>query len=110
MPGLQTRHSEDNSSDDDSDYNKKSTKASTTMQWKVPIDGSDGEKYTCRRVRAQHTKHNAKCLHNRRKKAALKKERIKNMPFSEDADKPFAPFIENAIINKEPDTIEDNEV
>jgi hypothetical protein len=32
MPGLQTRHSEDSSSDDDSNYNKKPTKASTAMQ------------------------------------------------------------------------------
>jgi hypothetical protein len=48
MPGLQTRHSEDTSSDDDSDYDKKPTKASTTMQWKVPIDDSDGKKFTCR--------------------------------------------------------------
>jgi hypothetical protein len=31
MPGLQTRHSNDTSSDDDSDYDKKPTKASTTM-------------------------------------------------------------------------------
>jgi hypothetical protein len=46
MPGLQTRHSKDTSSDDNSDYNKKPTKASTTMQWKVPIDDSDGEKFT----------------------------------------------------------------
>jgi hypothetical protein len=73
MPGLQTRHSEDTSSDDDSDYNKKPTKASTTIQWKVPIDDSDGEKFTCRRVREQRTKLNAKHLHNRRKKAALRK-------------------------------------
>jgi hypothetical protein len=56
MPGLQTRHSEDTSSDDDSNYDKKPTKASTTMQWKVPIDDSDGEKFTCRRVREQRTK------------------------------------------------------
>jgi hypothetical protein len=42
MPGLQTRHSKDTSSDDDSDYDKKPNKASTTMQWKVPIDDSDG--------------------------------------------------------------------
>jgi hypothetical protein len=110
MPGLQTRHSEDTSSDDDSNYNKKPTNASTTMEWKVPIDDSDGEKFTCRRVREQRTKRNAKRLHNRRKKAALKKERIKNTPFAEDADEPFVPFIENAIIDKEPDTIEDNEV
>jgi hypothetical protein len=63
MPGLQTRHSKDTSSDDDSDYDKKSTKALTTMQWKVPIDGSDGEKFTCQRVREQCTKRNAKRLH-----------------------------------------------
>jgi hypothetical protein len=94
MPGLQTRHSED-------------TKA---MQWKVPIDNSDGEKFTCRHVREQRTKRNAKRLHNRRKKAALRKERIKNTPFAEDADQPFVPFLENVIIDKEPDTIEDNEV
>jgi hypothetical protein len=47
MPGLQTRHSEDTSSDDDSEYDKKPTKASTTVQWKLPIDDSDGEKFTC---------------------------------------------------------------
>jgi hypothetical protein len=80
------------------------------MQWKVPIDDSDGEKFTCRRVRTQHTKRNAKRLHNRQKRAALRKELIENTPFAEDADKPFVPFIENAIINKEPDTIEDNKV
>jgi hypothetical protein len=82
MPGLQTRHSEDTSSDDDSDYDKKPTKASTTMQWKVPIDDSDGEKFTCQRVRAQRTKRNAKRLHNRCKKAALKKELIKKYAIS----------------------------
>jgi hypothetical protein len=60
MPGLQTSHSEDTSSDDDSDYNKKPTKASTTLQWKVPIDDSDREKVTCRRVHEQRTKRNAK--------------------------------------------------
>jgi hypothetical protein len=32
MPDLQTRHSEDTSSDDDSDYDMQPTKASTTMQ------------------------------------------------------------------------------
>jgi hypothetical protein len=110
MSDLQTRHSEDTSSDDDSDYDKKPTKASTTMQWKVLIDDSDGEKFTCRRVREQRTKRNAKRLHNRRKKAALKKERIKNTPFAEDADELFFPFIENVIIDKEPDTVEDNKV
>jgi hypothetical protein len=38
---------------------------------------------------------------------------VANTPFADDADKPFVPFIENAIINKEPDandTNEDNEV
>jgi hypothetical protein len=38
---------------------------------------------------------------------------VANMPFADDADEPFVPFIENAIINKEPDandTNEDNEV
>jgi hypothetical protein len=110
MPGLQTRHSEDTSSDDDSDYDKKPTKASTTKQWKVPINDSDGEKFTCRCVREQRTKRNAKRLHNRRQKASLRKERIKNTQFAEDADEPFVPFLENAIIDKEPDTIEDNKV
>jgi hypothetical protein len=47
MPGLQTRHSEDTSSDDDSNYDKKPTKASTTIQWENPIEDSDGEKFTC---------------------------------------------------------------
>jgi hypothetical protein len=102
MPGLQTRHSEDTRGDDDSDDDNKPTKTSTTMQWKVPIDNSDGEKFTCRRFRAQRTKRNSKRLHNRPKKAALKKELIKNTPFAEDADEPFVPFIENAIINKDP--------
>jgi hypothetical protein len=49
--------------------------------------------------REQRTKRNAKRLHNCRKKAALKEEWIKNTPFAEDADEPFVPFIENAIIN-----------
>jgi hypothetical protein len=100
MPGLQTRQNEDTSSDDDSDYDKKSTKTSTAMQWKVPIDGSDGEKFTYQRVREQRAKHNAKRLINRRKKAALKKELIKNTPFAEDADEPFNPFID-PIFNKQ---------
>jgi hypothetical protein len=91
MPGLQTRHCEDTCSDDDSDNDKKPTKASTTIQCKVPIDDSDGEKFTCQRVCVQRTKHNAKRLHNRRKKAALRKERIKNTPFAEDANKRFVP-------------------
>jgi hypothetical protein len=55
-------------------------------------------------------KRNAKCLHSRRKRAALKKERIKNTSFAEDADKPFVSFIENFITDKEPDMIEDNKV
>jgi hypothetical protein len=32
------------------------------------------------------------------------------LPFAEDADEPFVPFTENVIIDKEPATIEDNEV
>jgi hypothetical protein len=60
MPGLQPRQHEDTSSDDDSDYDKKPTKTPTTMQWKVPIDDSDGEKFTCQRVREQQAKRNAK--------------------------------------------------
>jgi hypothetical protein len=80
------------------------------MQWKVPIDDSDGEKFTCRRVREQRTKRKAKRLHNRRKRAAVRKELIENTPFAEDAGEHSVPFIENAIINKEPDTVEDNEV
>jgi hypothetical protein len=55
------------------------------MQWKVPIDDSDGEKFTCQRVREQRTKRKARCLHNRRKRAALKKELIANTPFAEEA-------------------------
>jgi hypothetical protein len=110
MPGLQTRHSKDTNSDDDSVDDKKPTKASTTMQWKVPIDNSDEENFTCWRVREQRTKWNAKRLHNRRKRAAVRKELIENTPFAEDAGEHFVPFIENAIINKEPDMVEDNEV
>jgi hypothetical protein len=73
MPSLQTRQHEDTSSDDDSVYDMKHTKTSTFMQWKVPIDDSDGEKFTCQRVREQRAKRNVKRLLNRRKKAALKK-------------------------------------
>jgi hypothetical protein len=62
------------------------------------------------RVREQRTKQNAKRPHNRCKKAALKKERIKNTPFAEDADEPFVPFIENVIIDKDPDMVENEEV
>jgi hypothetical protein len=60
MPGLQTRQHEDTSSDDDSDNDKKPTKTPLTMQWKVPIDDSDGEKFTCQRVCEQRAKRNAK--------------------------------------------------
>jgi hypothetical protein len=42
IPGLQTRHSNDASSDDDSDYDKEPNKTPTTMKWKIPIDDSDG--------------------------------------------------------------------
>jgi hypothetical protein len=42
--------------------------------------------------------------------AALRKERVKNKPFAEDADKPFVPFLGDVIIDREPATIEDNEV
>jgi hypothetical protein len=94
MPGLQQRQHEDTSSDDDSVCDMKPTKTSTSMQWKVPIDDSDGEKFTCQRVRKQRAKCNEKCLLNRRKKAALKKELIRNTPFAEDADDPFVPFID----------------
>jgi hypothetical protein len=44
------------------------------------------------------------------KRAAVRKELIENTPFAEDADEHFDPFIGNVIINKEPDTVEDNEV
>jgi hypothetical protein len=37
MPGLQTRHSEDTSSDDDNDYDKKPTKASTKFNGKFQL-------------------------------------------------------------------------
>jgi hypothetical protein len=100
MPGLQQRQHEDTSSDDDSVCDKKSTKKSTSMQWKVPIDDSDGEKFTCQRVREQRAKRNAKRLLNRRKKAALKKELIRNTPFAEDTDDPFIPFIDPITSNE----------
>jgi hypothetical protein len=110
MPGLQSRQHEDTSSDDDSNYDKKPTKASTTMQWKVPIDDSDGEKFTCQRVCEQRAKRNAKRLINRCKKAALKKERIKNTPFAVDADEPFVPFIDPIFNKQESAKIASNEV
>jgi hypothetical protein len=53
MPGLQQRQHEDTSSDDVSVGDMKPTKTSTSMQWKVPIDDSDGEKFTCQHVRKQ---------------------------------------------------------
>jgi hypothetical protein len=85
-------------------------KTSTTMQWKVPIDDSDWEKFTCRCVCVQRTKRNAKRLHNCRKRAAVRKELIDNTPFAEDTGEGFVPFSENDIINKEPDTVEDNKI
>jgi hypothetical protein len=100
MPGLQQRQHEDTSSDDNSVFDMKPTKTSTSMQWKVPIDDSDGEKFTCQRVREQRAKCNAKRLLNCRKKAAIKKERIKNTPFAEDADDPFIPFIDPITSNE----------
>jgi hypothetical protein len=100
MPDLQPCQHEDTSSDDDSDDDKNSIKTSTTMKWKFPIDDSNGEKFTCQRVREQRAKRNAKRVNNRRKKAALKKELIKNTPFAEDADEPFIPFID-LIFNKQ---------
>jgi hypothetical protein len=100
MPGLQQRQHEDTSSDDDSVCDKKPTKTSLSMQWKVPIDGSSGEKFTCQRVREQRAKRNAKRLLNRRKKAAIKKELIRNTPFAEDAEDPFVPFIDPITSNE----------
>jgi hypothetical protein len=96
MPGLQQRQHEDTSSDDDSVCDMRPTKTSTSMQWKVPIDDSDGEKFTCQRVCEQR----AKPLLNRRKKAVIKKERIKNTPFVEDADNPFILFIDPITSNE----------
>jgi hypothetical protein len=66
----------------------------------------NGEKFTCQHVCEQR----AKRLHNRRKKAALRKERIKSTPFAKDADNPFVPFIVTSINDKEPTTTVDNEV
>jgi hypothetical protein len=80
------------------------------MQWKFPVDNSDGEKFTCQRVREQRAKCNAKRVINRCKKAALKKELIKNTPFATDADKPFIPFIDPIFNKQEPSTTENNEV
>jgi hypothetical protein len=100
MPGLQQRQHEDTSSDDDSVCDIKSIKTSTSMQWKVPIDDSNGEKFTCQRIREQRAKRNAKRLLNRRKRAAIKKERIENTPFAEDADDPFIPFIDPITRNE----------
>jgi hypothetical protein len=59
MPGLQQCQHEDTSSDDNSVCDKKPTKISTSMQWKIPIDDSDGEKFTCQSVREQRAKRNA---------------------------------------------------
>jgi hypothetical protein len=102
MPGLQPRELNDTSSDDKSIDEIKPTKASTTMQWKVPIDDSDGKKFTCQRVRAQRTKLNAKRLANRKKRAVEKQERIKNTPFIEDAYEPSVLVTTSAPIDKIP--------
>jgi hypothetical protein len=51
-------------------------------------------KRTSQCVCKQRAKRNAKSLLNCRKKAALKKELIKNTPFAEDANNPFIPFID----------------
>jgi hypothetical protein len=69
-------------------------------KWKVPIDDSDGEKFTCQLVRKQRAKRNTERLLNHHKKAA-KKERIKNTPFTEDADDPFVPFIIKTVTSNE---------
>jgi hypothetical protein len=45
-------------------------------------------------------KRNAKHLHNRRKRAAIRKELIENTPFAEDAGERFVPFIKNKINKK----------
>ena len=69
--------------DDDSDYDNEPTKTSTAMRWKVLIDNFDGEKLTCQqRVCQQHANRSAKCPTNRRKTAALRKERIENREYS----------------------------
>lgn len=106
MPGLQSRQHKDTSCDDDSVCDKNPNKVSSSMQWKVPIDDSNGEKFICQRARKQRAKRNAKRLLNRRKKAALKKERMKNTPFAEHADDPFIPFVETVTI---PETLSDEE-
>jgi hypothetical protein len=80
------------------------------MKWKFPIDNLNGEKFTLQRVRDQRAKRNAKCVNNRRKKAALKKELIKNTPFAKDADEPFIPFIDPIFNKQEPSMIVNNEV
>jgi hypothetical protein len=100
MPGLQPRQHEDTSCDDDSVCDMKPTKISMSMQWNVSIDDSDGEKFTCQRVRKQRAKRNAKRLLNRRKKPALKKELIRNTPFAEAADDPFVSFIDPVTDNE----------
>jgi hypothetical protein len=111
IPDLQPCQHKDTSSDDDSGDDKKSIKTSTTMlKWKFPIDDSNGEKFTCHRVREQRAKCNAKRVNNRRKKAALKKELIKNTPFAEDADEPFIPFIDPIFNKQELSMIVNNEV
>jgi hypothetical protein len=76
MPELQEPLIEDSSGDDDSDHDNEPTKTSTTMQWKIPIDDSDAEKFPCQRIREQRAKRNAKCLINHQKRAAVKKELI----------------------------------
>ena len=72
MPGLQPRQHEDTSSDDDSDNDRKLTRAPTTMLWKDPIDDANGEKFTCQKVRKGRARRNEKRLANRRKKAEIK--------------------------------------
>ena len=83
LTGLQSRLHEDTSSVMMIViYDNEPTKTSTAMRWKVLIDNFDGEKLTCQRVCQQHANRSAKCPTNRRKTAALRKERIENREYS----------------------------
>jgi hypothetical protein len=79
------------------------------MQWKVPIDDSNGEKLTCKKVSEGRAsaKRNRKRLVNRKRRAD-REEFIKNTPFAEDANKPIVPV--HIVTEQKHATIDRNEI
>ena len=105
MPGLQDRAREDSSSDDDSVVEH--IKPSTSIEWNVPIDDSNGEKIECPRLRKSKLKRRIRIKEKRLKAASSKQELTDKKTSASKANDLPIPIIDNMGNNEESSTMVD---